>query len=247
MSDRDNRADSPDSAIAMVALQAEKHQLKTQLLSLQEELDEDRKICNEMMRRLEEVQNRCRHLADKCERVEQHNTTLTRLNIATVRLAQVQELPQLYAAVQEIIANLLGSEEMALFACLPQCGILSLLWSQGVNADSFLAIPVGEGVSGQCVSSGTSRCDLDDSESTLTHERNLSACVVLKANGATVGALALFRLLPQKLAFDSTDRELLTFLETQLGMVLQHAQLAEHAQRTQRSDDTLYTTVENAE
>src|SRR6266852_1600013 len=111
MSDRDNRADSPDSAIYMVALQSDKHQLKTQLLSLQEELDDYRKFSNERMRRVKEVQKRCRRLADKCQRVEQQNTTLTRLKIATDRLAQVQELRQLYAAVQEIIANLVGSEE----------------------------------------------------------------------------------------------------------------------------------------
>src|SRR5713226_4340332 len=145
MSYGDNRADSANLANNMAALQVKKHQLKTQVLSLQEELDEDRKICNEMMRDVEEVQDRCRRLADLCERVERQNTTLTRLNTASVQMAQIQGLAQLYAAVQDIIANLVGCEEMALFACLPQREILSLLWSQGVNADSFPAIPVGEG------------------------------------------------------------------------------------------------------
>ncbi len=57
-------------------------------------------------------------------------------------------------------------------------------------------------------------------------EKDLTACIPLKVDGKVTGALALFRLLPQKQGFEAVDHELFDLLAT-------HAATALHASARQ--------------
>ena len=59
----------------------------------------------------------------------------------------------------------------------------------------------------------------------LPHERNLTACIVLKAGGEIVGVIAIFGLLPQKNNLEWADFELLKFLETYAAVAIKFQRL----------------------
>jgi len=50
--------------------------------------------------------------------------------------------------------------------------------------------------------------------SLLLHEKNLTACIILKSSREVVGDVAMFSLLPQKSQLEWADFELVKFLET---------------------------------
>ena len=60
----------------------------------------------------------------------------------------------------------------------------------------------------------------DGKEGACPEEEHLSACVPLKLSGRVTGALALFRLLPQKQSFGPLDGELFDLLATQAAVAL---------------------------
>jgi hypothetical protein len=59
----------------------------------------------------------------------------------------------------------------------------------------------------------------------LPYEKNLTACIALKASREVVGVIAIFGLLPQKNGLEWVDYELLKFLETYAAVALQFQRL----------------------
>jgi hypothetical protein len=90
-------------------------------------------------------------------------------------------------------------------------------------------VPVVSGRIGRVAASGDN--DIGRGGTTdRPQEANLTACVPFKLDGKVTGALALFRLLPQKAAFEAVDHELFDLLATHAATALYctslHARLA---------------------
>jgi hypothetical protein len=89
-----------------------------------------------------------------------------------------------------------------------------LEWSWGVDADVLQRMASGAGMLGRAVHQITSQFrDRQPEDMSLPHEKNVTACVVLKYGQEAVGAIAIFGLLPQKPRLEWADFELLKFLE----------------------------------
>src|SRR6266852_9348322 len=162
----------------------------------------------------EELRLRVQQLSLR-EQIERNHFLLMRLNAANARLIQSLEQGDVFEAIAEIIANLLGSEEIAVFDYHPAEKTFSLAWSSGVEADALQPFLCGAGMFGRAVEQGISQFqERQQDGALLPYEKNLTACVILKSSREIVGVIAIFDLLPQKNNLEWADYELLKFLET---------------------------------
>jgi GAF domain-containing protein len=123
--------------------------------------------------------------------------------------------------MQEIIINLIGSEELAIFEVNKHDGGLSLLASFGIDAERYRTKPAGVGLIGRTASTGESYLRAQDNDPGAgLDEDQLTACVPLKLEGRVTGVIAIFRLLQQKKGFEQIDHELLNLLAEQSAMAL---------------------------
>jgi len=173
----------------------------------------------------EELRLRVQQLSLR-EQIERNHFLLMRLNAANARLIQSLEQGDVFEAIAEIIANLIGSEEVAVFDYKPAEQTFSLAWSSRDEVDGLQPFLCGAGMFGSAVRQGMSQFQERQPETALLpHERNLTACIVLKAGGEIVGVIAIFGLLPQKDNLEWADFELLKFLETYAAVAIKFQRL----------------------
>ena len=150
---------------------------------------------------------------------EQQNSDLTNLFVASNRLHESLDRRGVLAAIQEIVINLVGSEELAVFEVSEDGSSLELVDSFGVDKEKFGKIPLGRGSIGQVAAKGEPVLGGDGATAKEIDE-GLTACVPLMLGNQAVGAIAVFRLLPQKQGLMPLDRDLLELLRAQAGLAL---------------------------
>src|SRR2546423_7073657 len=162
----------------------------------------------------EELRLRVQQLSLR-EQIERNHFLLMRLNAANARLIQSLEQGDAFEAIAEIIVNLIGCEEVAMFDYHPGEQSFSLAWTSGVEAAAMQPFLCGAGMFGRTVEQGVSQYHERQPEtSLLPHEKTLTACIILKSSREVVGVVAMFGLLPQKSQLEWADFELVKFLET---------------------------------
>jgi nitrate/nitrite-specific signal transduction histidine kinase len=161
--------------------------------------------------------------------LEEQNSTLTTLYVACQRLHATLDRAEVLLTLREIIANLAGCEEYVLFT-VDSNGWLRRVDSLGFEEDEYEEIQPGTGLIGRSAQTGEAYLRGEsDSAGATGPEGRLTACIPLKRDGAVTGAIALFRLLPQKLELQELDRELFRLLETHLAMALYGTELQQRA------------------
>jgi hypothetical protein len=173
----------------------------------------------------EELRLRVQQLSLR-EQIERNHFLLMRLNAASARLIQSIEAGDVFDAIAEVIANLIGSEEIAVFDFHSAGQEFSLAWSLGVEADALKPFLCGPGMFGRAVQQGVSQFQERQPEGALLpFEKSLTACVILKSSREIIGVIAIFGLLPQKSCLEWPDYELLKFLETYAAVAIQYQRL----------------------
>jgi|SRR5689334_2203 hypothetical protein len=149
------------------------------------------------------------------EQLERQHFLLERLNAASARLLQAVEQNQVFEAIGEIIGNLIGSEEVAIFRHYAADQAFSLMWSIGIEKETLQQFALGAGLIGRAAHDGTSQFqNRRPGTPLLLHESNLTACIPLKLDREVIGVIVILGLLPQKNGLEWADFELLKFLET---------------------------------
>jgi hypothetical protein len=154
---------------------------------------------------------------------EEQLARLTRLYVAHERLQQARAPDQVLEAIQEIVANIIGSEQLAIWRLDRAAGTLSLVSSMGIEPAPLRTVPLGQGIIGRVALTGEPfvAATPPPPGSLLP----VNACVPLSMEDRVQGAIAIFALLPQKLALEDMDRELLTLLSEQAAPALHRAEL----------------------
>lgn len=206
----------------MGSLERDKAVLQDQLALAQQEIaarDADQQRLRLGLTRVED-ENR-RH-AEEHSRVEQQNSDLANLYVASYRLHGALDRDDLIAALLEIVANVIGCEEALILEMRPGGATLELSGSVGLDTEPFRQIPVGRGIIGQCAADGELYvADGSRPEPRRSEETHLSACIPLKLQGQITGVIALFRLLPQKVSgYESLDHEVFDLLGTHAATAL---------------------------
>src|SRR5271169_2555176 len=202
--------------------------LESERLRLLEELESHRRERSRLEGTLAQTETQSKHFSDQFVQLEIQNSNLANLYVASYRLHSTLDRKEVLAAVQEIVANLIGCEELGLYEMEADGSRLKLAASFGIDPEAHRHVEVGEGRIGRAARTGAPDVGNKAAEASLRpEEADLSACVPLKVDGRVTGLLALFRLLPQKTGFEPVDHELFELLATHAATALYSCGLQE--------------------
>ncbi len=202
------------------ALEREHLAAREEIVGMRERLARCREDHAELQRRLSEVESQSRSYADEYLQLEKRNSNLVNLYVASYGLHGTLDRSAVLQSIKEIVINLIGSEELAVLE-LDGDGF-SMVDSFGVDEERWQGLSGHAGLVGRVVRTGEPWVDgrSEDGERTAAEE-HLTACIPLRVEGRVFGALAIFRLLPQKsTGLVDVDYELLDLLAAQAGTAL---------------------------
>jgi hypothetical protein len=204
-------------------LKEERLRLQERVLAAREELDRVKSEEVSLQRKLASIEAEHHRFSNDFETLEQQNSDLSNLYVASYRLHATLDRKEVLTIIQEIVINLIGCEELAVFEVTPDGHALSLAASFGVDPARFQLVALGSGLIGRAVRTGEIYV-ADPGGRTPAHglpeESDLTTCIPLKLDGRVTGAIALFRLLPQKARLEALDKELFELLATHAATAL---------------------------
>jgi hypothetical protein len=204
-----------------VMLTAARQTLQDEVATLREGMLRRENARLELEARLKSMEDENHRFAREYSDVEQQNANLANLYVASYQLHGTLDREEVLGTIQEIVSNLVGSEEMGLFEVDGAGGGLKLVRSFGIDASPFQRVAPGQGLIGRVAREGrTHVTERDGLEGARAEEARLTACVPLKLRGKVMAVLALFRLLPQKPGLEPLDQELFDLLADQAAMAL---------------------------
>ena len=217
------------------ALESENHRLKDEVGAAQTRLAHYEGERARLQAQVSQIELENRQFAEQYVQVEEQITTLANLYVATSSLHATLSRTQVVQAILEIIANLVGSEEMGLFEADPGGRSLSLVAVNGISPSRFRSIPFGSGIIGRAALTGRPYVRTTESvPEAAPEEADLTACIPLKVENRVTGAIAVFSLLPQKACLQPSDHDLFDILATHAATALYCARL--HSDRTAEGD-----------
>jgi hypothetical protein len=160
-----------------------------------------------------------RRLAEENQQLRQRNATLASLYVAATGLLGAADRDEALTTLQEIIVNLIGCEQFAVFAIDQADGGLALIGHAGVEPAHFADLARYHGIINRTAGDGVTRV-APFTDERGPEEMELNACVPLMLDGRPRAVMALFRLLPQKLRFELADRELFELLSLNAARAL---------------------------
>ena len=155
--------------------------------------------------------------------IEQQNANLANLYVASYQLAGTVDRATVLQSIQEIVANLIGSEEVGIYERRGDALVLAA--SFGIDAIRLARIPLGEGRIGTTAASG----EIYVSPTGRADDENITACIPLRVDGEVIGLVVIFGLLAHKPLLADGDRELFDLLGVHAATSLYCATL--HAER----------------
>ena len=171
----------------------------------------------------EQLQEALRENARLTERVlatEQQVSDLANLYVAVTSLHAATEPQALIATLREIVANLVGSEEFALFETDARNGHIRLVEASGVAAFRFESIELGSGVIGTVAETGRPLVRREGGCGQSGSDDSITACLPLRIGTTVTGVLAIFQLLPHKGTLEAPDLDLFEVLSAHLAPAL---------------------------
>jgi hypothetical protein len=198
--------------------------------TLERELDRERKDRLSIEQRVAAIDAERRTYLERYLEVEAQNTNVSNLYVATLRLHGSIDHHDVLEAIHEIVINLVGSEELAVFETSAQGSTLLLSSSHGIDRAPFEKIALGAGIIGSCAATGrTYVTGISPSGPRAAYEGNLTACVPLVVEGVVTGAVAIFGLLEHKPGLQPIDHELFALIGSHAATALYCTSLVEHA------------------
>lgn len=174
--------------------------------------------------RLAELEQDHRHASEASARIEAQMTEQCSQLVMLERLHGTVDHAEVLQALQEIVVNLVGCEELALFTAAEGGRELRPELSLGVDAAMLGPVQAGSGPIGRAV---TERRSWTVADGPVPPDcAGLTACVPLQAGGQVVGVLVLWRLLGHKPALTDGDRRLLDRIGIHAGTALHLTRLA---------------------
>jgi GAF domain-containing protein len=219
----DLRAENETLRALVASLNEEKMQLEEREKAAQKETDRYRQQHASIQFQISEIEGENHKFSQRYVLVEQQTSHLSNLYVASYRLHETLDRKEVLGIIQEIVSNIIGSEEMGIFEVDAKKGELNLVSSLGIDASRFNRVRLGQGQIGKTATTGEIYVAQGDQR-----EGDLTACIPLKLAGKVTGAIAIFRMLPQKTDLETFDLEIFELLATQAGMALHCSKLHEN-------------------
>lgn len=203
------------------AMETERNRFEERVRSLEVDLGYHRKEQERLHQHLAIIEAENRRFSERYFEVEQQSANLANLYVASYRLHGTLNRGEVLSVIQEIIINMVGSEELGVFEMNSDCTGLSLISWFGVQPETYQTIPLGSGVIGRVAQTGERYLSSHQNGfQKLPEESHLTACIPLKIDCSVTGAIAVFRLLEQKKELDALDHELFDLLATHAATAL---------------------------
>jgi regulator of replication initiation timing len=165
------------------------------------------------------IEEESRRYSERYLEVEQQNTNLANLYVASYQLNGTLDRERVLQAVKEIIINLIGCEELAIWELNEELGALVLAGSFGIDHGRWASVGLGSGLVGKAAQSGE-RFIAEPGSTELT------ACIPLKLDERVIGVIGIFTLLQQKQGLEPVDFELFDLLASHAATSLYCTRLA---------------------
>jgi len=174
-----------------------------------------------LAQRMAAVEAESRNFATRYAEVEQQNANLANLYVASYQLHGTLDRDRVVAAIQEIIINLIGSEQLVIWEAEDD-DTLRHVGSFGVDADAWRTVGAGveDGLIGLCLATRTRFIAGESAILPAGREKNLTACIPLLLDDQLAGMIAIFELLPQKEGLAPVDYELFELLASHAASAL---------------------------
>ena len=171
---------------------------------------------DELHQAIADLHTKCLELHESELEAQVH---LGNLYASTEQLTSTVFRNEVLAGIQEIVANLIGSEQVGIFERDASSSELILAQQIGLDPSLYDKLIADGGVIAAVAESG--ECFYRDATTNPSGEAGeLTACVPLRAGDGTIGTLAIFALLPQKPKLTQTDISLLELLSGLAGHAL---------------------------
>ena len=211
-------------------VRSEKLELEEQVLVMRERLDRQRQERIRLQRQIAEIEADNKRFSYEFDEIEHQNSNLANLYVASYRLHGTLDRDEVLTTILEILINLVGSEEIAVFETDSGGSALNLVASYGIDEESYRSVPLGTGILGKVATTGESHFD-DEKKDDSGDEESVTACIALKIDGRVTGLIAVFKLLPQKEGLEPVDHEMFELLATHAATAIYctgiHAKLKE--------------------
>ncbi|HET8539324.1 MAG TPA: GAF domain-containing protein [Anaeromyxobacter sp.] len=207
---------APAAALADT-VDLEKKRLSAELASAREETAQAAAERDELREKLAALEAEHQRITDDYVAVQEKSTDLAQLYVALERLHGGLSRADTLAAIQEIVINLVGSEELAVFE--RRAGALTLVHAFGVAPRVLDALPLDDGAIARAVEGGRPWFAGRD-ERSAPGEEDLTAAIPLRAGDAVAGVLAIFRLLGHKPVLADADHAVFDLLGTHAALAL---------------------------
>lgn len=195
--------------------------LRRQIEELEKQLSECASQRDALQQQIAEINAQYMSYASHYLEVEQQNANLAMLYTSCHRLHSTLDRQEVLSIIQEIVINLVGSEEMAIFEASEEGEFLHILDYFGLDPSLYDIIPVGVGVIGRtALSDHIYLAQEQRDDETLPYEEDITACIPLRVDGRSIGLIAVFRLLDQKPGVEEIDKEVFNLLATHAATAL---------------------------
>jgi GAF domain-containing protein len=186
------------------------------------ELNSRERTESELRERVAAIEEESLAFTARYVEVEQQNTHLANLYVASYQLHGTLDRERVLAAIKEVVINLIGSEEVGIWELDARNNALALLDSFGIDERQWtkVALDAEAGLVGLVAETGA-RFVAGEAELVGSGaEADLSACIPLKLDDTVIGVIGIFNLLPQKSGFEPIDLELFELLASHAATAL---------------------------
>ena len=169
---------------------------------------------------MSQAENENQRFSAEFSEIEQQNSNLANLYVASYRLYASLDRREVLQVIHEVIINLIGSEELAIFELDSGVQRLKLLSSFGIDEQGYAELPLNKSPIARAAVSGEMFVRDQPAKHETPLPSNLTAVIPLKVQSRVIGVIAIFRLLPQKQSLAAVDRELFALLGSHAAMAL---------------------------
>ena len=153
-------------------------------------------------------------LRERCEDLEEDKAHLGRLCVASAQLHVSSAEADSLGNLQDVLVNLVGSEQIAIWTLARDGRTLELRASLGIDTGPWRSVTLGEGLVGKAATSGEIAVYGEAGPGQPT------ACAPLLLGERIVGAVAVFRPLPHRTGVGPQAQDVLRLVSRQAGFAL---------------------------
>jgi hypothetical protein len=209
-------------------LEVQRQQTDRRLGVAESELGRIESERQKLAERIEQIEVESQDLLGQFQEIERQNSDLASLYVASYRLHETIKRKEVIAVIEEIVINMIGSEEIAIFELDDESGKLKLVDSLGIDPDVLERVTLNESrieqaadVLQEVVETGQRYVVGSGDGKALETKSGLTACIPLVLDNHVTGAIAVFRLLDQKKSkLAPLDFELFDLLATHAAAAL---------------------------